>query len=115
MLRASYEDSCLREEEGRWVLVYFPHSYENLTEALLEYTAAVTHLEMLPPLPLSWLPVGLKTEYMQSPCNWLDGPRTYGPLRKPSPKPQQWYSMPSPTLNATHYPLPIFMAILGVF
>jgi len=51
----------LREEEERWVRSYFPHAYEDLTEALLEDTAAVTHLEMLPPLPLSWQPVGLKT------------------------------------------------------
>lgn len=63
MLRASSGRPLFyfREEKGRWVPAYFPHSHENLTEALLEFTAAVTHLEMLPPLPLSWQPVGLKT------------------------------------------------------
>lgn len=83
MLRASYDGRplfYLREEKERWVLAYFPHFYEDLTEALLEFTAALTHLEMLPPLPLSWQPVGLKTQYMQSPCDWLEGPRAKRPL-----------------------------------
>lgn len=62
MLRAElWKTLVFFEEEERWVQSYFPHPYEDLTEALLEDTAAVTHLEMLPPLPLSWQPVGLKT------------------------------------------------------
>lgn len=59
----------LREEKSRWVLACFPFSCEDLTEALLEFTAALTHLEMLPLCPLSWPLVGLKTQYMQSPCD----------------------------------------------
>lgn len=89
MLRASYGRPLpyLREEKERWVLAYFPHFCEDVTEALLELTAALTHLEMLSPLPLSWQPVGLKTQYMQSLCGWPEGPRAKRPLRKSSLEP----------------------------
>lgn len=56
-------------------LAYFSLSSEDLTEALLEFTAALTYLEMLPPFPLSWQLVGLKTQDMQSSCDWFEGPR----------------------------------------
>ena len=85
-------------------LSLFPRFSEDLPEALLEFTAALTHLEMLPPLPLSWQSVGLKTQYRQSPCDRFEGLRAKRPLRKPSPKLQQQYSMLSPTLNAALTP-----------
>lgn len=74
-------------------------------EALLEFTAALTYLEMLSPFTLSWQPVGLKTQYMQSLCDWFEGPRRKGPLRKPSSQPQKQGSMLSPALDATPHPI----------
>lgn len=38
-------------------LSLFPHFSEDLAEALLEFTATLTHLEILPSIPLSWQPV----------------------------------------------------------
>lgn len=63
---------------GRQFLAYFSLSSEDLTEALLEFTAALTYLEMLPPFPLFWQLVGLKTQDMLSWCDWFEGPRAKG-------------------------------------
>lgn len=67
-----------KKRGGGQFLAYFSLSSEDLTEALLEFTAALTYLEMLPPFPLSWQLVGLKTQDMQSWCDWFEGPRAKG-------------------------------------
>lgn len=83
-LGQAIEDPCFirrdKEKEG-WGAVpslFFPLSSEDLTEALLEFTAALTYLEMLPPFPFSWQLVGLKTQDTQSWCDWFEGPRAKG-------------------------------------
>lgn len=73
----SFEETRKKGGRGQF-LACFSLSSEDLTEALLEFTAALTYLEMLPPFPLSWQLVGLKTQDTQSWCDWFEGPRAKG-------------------------------------
>lgn len=73
-LRQATEDPCfIWEEKERWVSAAFPFLWG------LDRGSGVhcccTRLEMLPPLALSWWPVGLKAVSAESPCDWLVGPR----------------------------------------
>lgn len=95
----------LKRGGKKWVLTYFSLSSEDLTEALLESTAALTYLEMLPPFPLSWQLVGLKTQYMQSLCDKFEGPRAKGPQETISKTPAALqHAVSSPKCH----PLPYF-------
>lgn len=92
------------KEKERWVLASFPHFYEDLTEALLELTAALSDSAGDAASPSPFLATSESAHAVQSPWDWLEGLRAERPLRKPSPELQQRYSVLSPTLYGTLTP-----------